>query len=250
MEHLKYILTILLVGFTTVTVQSQELMADDIIQKVDDNMSADTQVTLSEMVIHGKRKSRTITSKGYSEGKKKSFSEYLSPAREEGTKMLKLEDRLWIYSPSTDRTIQLSGHMLRQSVMGSDMSYEDMMEDRKLIDIYNSTIVATEELDGRQVWKLELIAKVDDATYHKRMIWVDQERFVPLKEELFAKSGQLLKKTTMSEITKIDGRWYPKKMNYKDMLKTGKGTDFIIKDIQFNPEIPEYIFNKSSLKKN
>ena len=54
----------------------------------------------------------------------------------------------------------------------------------------------------------------------------------------------------MSEITKINGRWYPKKMNYKDMLKTGKGTDFIVKEIQFNPKISEAIFNKSSLKKN
>ncbi|MGB0895829.1 MAG: outer membrane lipoprotein-sorting protein [Flavobacteriaceae bacterium] len=250
MNYLKYIFIATIIGLVPFTAHAQELTADEIIQKVDENMSADTQITLSAMVIHGKRNSRTITSRGYSEGKKKSFSEYLSPAREKGTKMLKLEDRLWIYSPSTDRTIQLSGHMLRQSVMGSDMSYEDMMEDRKLIDIYNSTIVATETLNDRQTWKLELIAKVEDATYHKRMIWIDQERYVPLKEELFAKSGQLLKKTTMSNITKIDGRWYPKKMNYKDMLKSGKGTDFLVKDIQFNPKIPVSIFNKSSLRKN
>ncbi|MDG1039577.1 MAG: outer membrane lipoprotein-sorting protein [Polaribacter sp.] len=250
MKNLKYSIAILCIGFLNISMQSQELTADKIIQKVDKNMSADTQITVSEMIIYGKRKSRTITSKGYSEGKMKSFSEYLSPAREAGTKMLKLEDRLWIYSPSTDRTIQLSGHMLRQSVMGSDMSYEDMMEDRKLIEIYNATIIATEILNERKTWKLELIAKVDDATYFKRIIWIDTERFVPLKEELFAKSGQLLKKTVMSEITKINGRWYPKKMNYKDMLKTGKGTDFIVKEIQFNPKISEAIFNKSSLKKN
>jgi hypothetical protein len=36
--------------------------------------------------------------------------------------MLKLGDQLWTFSPSTDRTIQIAGHMLRQSVMGSDMS--------------------------------------------------------------------------------------------------------------------------------
>ena len=250
MKHIKYILIAILIGFTSETITAQELTADDIIKKVDKNMSADTQISESAMVIHGKRKSRTITSKGYSKGEKNSFTEYLSPAREAGTKMLKLEDRLWIYSPSTDRTIQLSGHMLRQSVMGSDMSYEDAMEDRKLTEMYHSTILSEEVLDERNTWKLELIAKVDDATYHKRMIWVDQERFVPLKEELFAKSGQLLKKTTMSDIQQIDGRWYPKKMNYKDMLKTGDGTDFIVKDIQFNPEIPAYIFNKSSLKKS
>tara|TARA_R110002033_G_scaffold171215_1_gene218630 strand:+ start:7192 stop:8025 length:834 start_codon:yes stop_codon:yes gene_type:complete len=248
MRKFKYILTIIAITTGSFVIQAQNLSADEIINKVDDNMNSDTQIVVSDMVIYGKRNSRTITSKGYSEGYKKSFTEYLAPAREEGTKMLKLEDRLWIYSPSTDRTIQLSGHMLRQSVMGSDLSYEDMMEDRKLTEMYTSKILSEEVLDGRKTWKLELVAKVDDVSYHKRMIWIDQERFVPLKEELFAKSGQLLKKTTMSDITKIDGRWYPKKVNYKDMLKTGKGTDFIVKTIEFNPEIPEYIFNKGSLK--
>jgi len=223
--------------------------AELILQKVDDNMTSETKIIESEMVIHGRRNSRTVVSKGYSEGVDKSFTEYLSPAREKGTKMLKLEDRLWIYSPSTDRTIQLSGHMLRQSVMGSDLSYEDMMEDRKLVEVYNAEVVGEDTIDGRETWVLFLQAKVNDATYESRKIWIDTERYVPLKEELFAKSGQLLKMTVLSNVEQIDGRWFPKNINYKDMLKDGKGTDFIITDIQFDVEIPEYIFSKASLKK-
>ncbi|MFZ2896490.1 MAG: outer membrane lipoprotein-sorting protein, partial [Saprospiraceae bacterium] len=95
-------------------------------------------------------------------GDKRSFTEYLSPAREAGTKMLKLENQLWIYSPSTDRTIQISGHMLRQSVMGSDLSYEDMMDDRKLTDIYSAKVAGEETIDNRKTWVLELTAKVED----------------------------------------------------------------------------------------
>jgi hypothetical protein len=33
------------------------------------------------------------------------------------------------------------------------------------------------------------------------------------------------------------------------MLKDGKGTEFIIEEIEFNVPIPEYIFSKASLKK-
>jgi outer membrane lipoprotein-sorting protein len=247
---MKYILSIIAIAnlsFAFIVIKAPD--AKEILAKVDKNMSSENRITTSEMIIHGKRKSRTISSKSYSEGDKKSFTEYLSPAREKGTKMLKLEDRLWIYSPSIDRTIQLSGHMLRQSVMGSDLSYEDMMEDRKLLDIYTAKVISEEVIDDRETWKLELIAKVTDASYHKRIIWVDQERYVPLKEELYAKKGQLLKKTTLSDVTKVGSRWFPKKMNYKDMLKSGKGTDFIINDIQFNATIPEYLFTKGSLKK-
>jgi outer membrane lipoprotein-sorting protein len=223
--------------------------AKTILAKVDANMLSKSTITESQMVIRGRRTDRTITSVGYSEGEFKSFTEYLAPEREKGTKMLKLEDRLWIYSPSSDRTIQLSGHMLRQSVMGSDLSYEDMMEDRELLDMYNATVQREEVVDGRKTWVLELMAKVEDVSYHKRKVWIDQERFVPLKEELYAKSGQMLKKTIMSEITQIDGRWFPKRVNYKDMLKSGKGTDFVVLKIQFDVEIPSHIFTKASLRK-
>ncbi len=222
--------------------------AIDILKKIDQNMSSDNRVFESQMTIHGKRNSRTITSRSYSVGDKKAFTEYLSPARDQGTKMLKLVDQLWIYSPSTDRIIQISGHMLRQSVMGSDLSYEDMMDDRKLTDIYNAKVVETTLLDGRNVWVIELDAKTDNLAYAKRKMWVDTERFVPLKEDLFAKSGQLLKQSVMSDVINIDGRWFPTKIVYKDMLKDGNGTEFKITNIKFNQNIQEHMFSKAALK--
>jgi len=222
--------------------------AEEIIDRVDKNMSSTNRIFESTMTIKGKRSSQVITSKSYSVGDKKSFTEYLSPAREKGTKMLKLEKQLWIYSPSTDRTIQISGHMLRQSVMGSDLSYEDMMDDRKLIDVYNARVVGKDTIEGRNTWILELNAKVEDVAYAKRKIWIDTERYVPLKEELYAKSGQLLKRSTMSNVIKVDGRWFPATVVYKDMLKQGDGTEFKITKVKFNQEIPDYIFTKAALK--
>lgn len=222
--------------------------APEIIDRVDKNMSSDSRIFESSMTIHGPRSSRTITLKSYTVGDKKSFSEYLSPAREKGTKMLKLEDQLWIYSPSTDRIIQISGHMLRQSVMGSDLSYEDMMEDRKLTDVYTATVAGNEEIENRKTWILELTAKVPDVAYAKKKLWIDSERYVPLKEESYAKSGQLLKRSTMSDVIQISGRWFPTKIIYKDMLKQGNGTEFKITAIEFNKDIPEYIFTKAALK--
>ncbi len=222
--------------------------AEEILKKVETNISSDNRIFESSMTIHGSRTSRTITSKTYSEGDKQSFTEYLSPPREQGTKMLKLEKQLWIYSPSTDRTIQISGHMLRQSVMGSDLSYEDMMDDRKLTDIYSSKIKGNQIIDDRKTIILELTAKVPDVAYYSRKVWIDSERFVPLREELYAKSGQILKQTTLSDVRQIEGRWFPMTVVYKDMLKQGGGTEFKITSIKFNQKIPEYIFTKAALK--
>lgn len=220
-----------------------------ILEKIDENMLSSTKVIDGQMMVYGKRNTRTISFKSYSEGIDKSLTEYLAPAREKGTKMLKLKDNLWIYSPSADRTIQLSGHMLKQSVMGSDMSYEDMMEDRKMSDVYNAEVVAEKTIDERDCWVLELNAKVEDVAYERMKIWVDKQRFVPMKEELFAKSGQLLKTVLFTDIKKFGNRWYPTRINYKDMLRKGKGTDFIVDKMQFDVKIEDYILTKAALKR-
>jgi outer membrane lipoprotein-sorting protein len=222
--------------------------ANQILEKVDKNMSSKNRVFESEMIIHGRRSSRSITSISYSVGNKQSFTEYLSPARDQGTKMLKLENQLWIYSPSTDRTIQISGHMLRQSVMGSDLSYEDMMDDRKLTEVYSAKVTGNETIDGRNTYVLELTAKVADVAYHTQKIWVDSEYYVPLKQEMYAKGGQLLKRSTLSDVRQIQGRWFPMTIVYKDMLKEGSGTEFKMTSVKFDQEIPDYIFTKAALK--
>jgi len=163
--------------------------------------------------------------------------------------MLKLEDQLWIYSPDADRIIQIAGHMLRQSVMGSDLSYEDLMEDSRLTDRYNAKVTGTEIIDDRNCWVIQLTAFVPEIAYQGMKLWVDKDRFIPLREEMYAKSGTLLKRIELSDIELINGRWYPKKMLFKDMLKEGLGTEFVVEDIQFNAQIPDYIFSKASLKK-
>jgi outer membrane lipoprotein-sorting protein len=223
--------------------------ANEILKKVDQNLSSENRMMESTITIHGKRNSRTMTTRTYAVGDERAFTEYLSPARDAGTKMLKLENQLWIYSPGTDRTIQISGHMLRQSVMGSDLSYEDMMDDRKLTDTYAATIGGKDIIDGRETYIIYLEATVDDVAYHSQKMWVDTERFVPLKQEMYAKSGQLLKRLEMSNVEKVSGRWFPRTMVYKDMLKQGGGTEYSITKIELNVEIPEYIFSKAALKK-
>ena len=249
------LITILLGGSLPASARSSQPAAqqpaqsgETILRKVDQNLSSKNRVFESTMIIHGRRSTRNITSKSWSEGDKKSFSEYLSPAAEAGTKMLKLEGQLWIYTPAADRTIQISGHMLRQSVMGSDLSYEDMMDDRKLTDIYDSKVTGKDTLQGRDVIVLELTARVTDVAYHRQKMWIDAERFIPLRQEMYAKSGQLLKRIELSDVERIQGRWFPKTMIYKDMLKEGKGTEFRITRIQFDATIPEHVFSKASLR--
>jgi outer membrane lipoprotein-sorting protein len=220
-----------------------------ILNKVDENNYAKTRIAVSEMVIHLARNTRTVRAKSWVSGSDKSFTEFLYPPRDAGTKMLKLGDELWTYTPSTDRTIKISGHMLRQSVMGSDLSYDDMMEDHKLIDQYDATVAGDDTVLGRECWMLELTARSADVSYHSRKIWVDKERYVPLRENRYAKSGKLLKTTEVLGVSQRQGRWVADRVSFKDALKAGLGTEFVLDSIRFDAAIPEHVFSKASLRK-
>ena len=241
---------VVLLFFNFLFGQSDDVSVQDIIQAMDENLNAKSRVMTSKMIVHGRRSSRTIESRNWVVGIDQAFTEYLSPPREAGTKMLKLYDKLWTYSPQTDRVIQISGHMLRQSVMGSDMSYNDMMEDRPLEELYKATLEGSVLIDGRDHWIMHLEAKVKGLSYPKRRAWIDKEFLLPMKEELYAKSGKLLKTSTMDGIKKVQGRWFPSRFIFKDELKrNSKGTEWLIDDIEFDVDIPESRFSKAKLRK-
>ena len=230
--------------------QSDDMTVQDIIKAMDNNLNAKNRVITSKMVVHGRRSSRTIESRNWVVGINQAFTEYLSPPREAGTKMLKLDDKLWTYSPQTDRVIQISGHMLRQSVMGSDMSYNDMMEDRPLEELYEATLEGSVGINGRDHWIMLLTAKRKGLSYPLRRAWIDKEYLLPMREELYAKSGKLLKTSTMSDIRKVQGRWFPSQFNFKDELKrNSKGTEWVIDEIAFDVDIPASRFSKAMLRK-
>jgi len=221
---------------------------DEILKRIDRNMASDSRHIVSKMVIHGVRTDRTIVSESWSVGEDSAYTEYLSPEREKGTKMLRLDDKLWVFSPGTDRTIQLAGHMLRKSVMGSDLSYEDMMNDPNFRNKYDAVVTESEKYQDTDCWVLELTANSPDVSYYMRKIWVDKSKYIPLKEELYAKSGTLLKRTEISDIKKIGNRWYPGKITFKDMLMKGDGTEFIIEKIDFDVKVPEHLLSKAALR--
>ena len=237
-------------SFTFLFAQADDISVQDIIKAMDNNLNAKSRVMTSKMVVHGRRASRTIESRSWVVGIDLAFTEYLSPPREAGTKILKDGDKLWTYSPQTDRVIQISGHMLRQSVMGSDMSYNDMMEDRPLMDLYEATLESSVEINGRDHWIVLLTAKAKGLSYPMRRAWIDKEYLLPMKEELYAKSGKRLKTSTMDGIKKVQGRWFPSRFIFKDELKrNSKGTEWIIEEIEFDTEIPDSRFLKAGLRK-
>lgn len=120
----------ILIAILAMLLPAQKPTAGEILKAIDRNMISNTVKSTTRMVVHSRRSSRTVESINYAKGNSSFYSEYTAPPREKGTKMLKLGNDLWIYDPGSDRTVQISGNMLKQAVMGSDLSYEDFMEEK------------------------------------------------------------------------------------------------------------------------
>ncbi|HHU82570.1 MAG TPA: outer membrane lipoprotein-sorting protein [Firmicutes bacterium] len=223
------------------------LTVEEIIKRRDDNEYFETARVEAEMVIINRNRRIVKTMTSYAQGDN-GLVVFTNP-RDRGTKFLKRGDDLWMFFPDAEDLVKISGHMLNQGIMGSDFSYQDVMEADRLTDLYQFELVGEEELNGRPCYVLEgTAAPGKEVSYYRRKAWIDQERFVGLKEELYARSGRLLKVATVTRVQEIEGRWYPLESVMEDKLRKDTRTEFIIKKIEFNPEIPEGTFTLENLR--
>jgi outer membrane lipoprotein-sorting protein len=237
-----------LLAFFTPYLGADDLSPEAILQRIDSNMVFQTARSEVEMVmtIGGRTLTKTLVSQ--SRGSEQSFIEILSPPRDKGTKILKLDGVIRIYYPSAERVMRLSGHMLRQSMMGSDFSYEDMTERAQgLTALYRVVLDGEESVQGRPCHRLVLTAREDGLTYHVRKIWVDCTLYLGLREELYARSGKLLKVLTVDEVKSFEGRHYPVKVTMEDRLRKGSKTVMRVSAIEFNVNIPPDTFSERNL---
>lgn len=228
---------------------TKKMTADDIIKAMDKNMVFDSRKTTSVMRIHKRGRTREKKMLSYSKGQDTSYSVFLSPARDKGIKYLKIGDNLWMYLPSAEKVVKISGHMLRQSMMGSDFSYEDMLEARSMRENYNTKLLGTAKVGKHDCYILELNQKKPGQTYPKRKYWITKKHLVPVKSEMYAASGRLLKVMSMSKIKMYSGRAYPTKIRMENKLKRGTWTEVEMKDIAFKVELPNQIFSLRNLQR-
>ncbi len=239
-------LVLLLVLNLSIVGAASELTGAAIMERVDANMHFESSHSTMEMVIQSGRREMVKEMIIWSEGED-SLVEFTNPG-DRGTKYLKLDDELWMFFPDAEDLVRISGHMLRQGFMGSDMSYEDMMVSDKLTELYSFELVGEETLGDRQTYVVEAKAQEGaEVSYAQRRVWVDTDSFVPWREELYAVGGRLLKVMEILETAEIDGRTYPMEMAVEDKLKQDSRTYVRVKDIEFDVDIPDDLLSLDSL---
>jgi outer membrane lipoprotein-sorting protein len=223
--------------------------AAEILRRVDANLTFNTAWTRARMTIHYRAGDiRTLEFESWASGQTRSFLEFTAPARDAGSRFLRLEGVMWYYLPRVGKSVRIQGHMLRQGLMGSDFSLGDATENPRLVEVYDAVIEADSTLDGRAVRVLHLTAKSDDVSYASRRAWIDAERWVPLREERYARGGRLLVTVTLGDVRQVGGRWYPFRIEMDNALQTDTRTVLETVELRLDLDVPERYFTLRHLE--
>ncbi|MEK7268591.1 MAG: outer membrane lipoprotein-sorting protein, partial [Nitrospirota bacterium] len=125
---------------------------------------------------------------------------FLFPGDVEGTGYLQVqhydgEDDMWIYLPALKKVRRLVANNKKDSFVGSDFSYGDIL--LPVVDTYMYTLHRSETLDGEDCWVIESVPASEqikkDYGYAKKTLWIRKSNFMEKKVEYFDAAGRPLK---------------------------------------------------------
>ncbi|MBN2538039.1 outer membrane lipoprotein-sorting protein [candidate division WOR-3 bacterium] len=225
------------------------LTADEIVARLDENTVAGSMRYEAKMTISLGGQVRTKEFRGWGEGADKAYIEFTAPARDRDTRFLKLGDEMWMWLPEVGKSTKLAGHMLRQSLMGSDFSYSDAAGNARLRDDYSAELAGTDTAGGKTTVVLELTALRPDVDYARQRAWVDTAGFIPRRVEYYAASGKLLKEMRVEDFRRIAGRNFPTRVRMVNRLRSDTWTEMEFTEIELDVTVPPGVFDKSYLER-
>ena len=222
------------------------LSAEEIVRKMEENQVHESARSEGRMIINDRFGEKIITFVSWSRGEEKTLLEFTS-RQERGQKILRTEDELYLYFPDAAEVIRLQGAALRDSVLGSDFSYEDMTGEGDALEDYRVELLGTEEVEGEECYKIKMDAKSRSVPYPSQIVWIDTELFVFRKVHKFSLSGKLLKEMFATDFMRKSGKYIPVRMVMKDAMKRNSSTEFHIEELDLEADVPESTFSIEEL---
>jgi hypothetical protein len=180
----------------------------------------------------------------------RSVSIVIEPTRDKGICMLAYsyaasskDDDNWLYLPILSKVKRLVANSEDNDESGSFFGSEFSIEDigTRKIDDYTYKLIEENTYSNRPVWVIELIPTAERANktkYGKIILWLDKERSIILKQDLYNRNSILFKQLTTNNIENIDNVWVARRAEMNNLL-TRRITIMELTDIAYNIEIPD-----------
>ncbi|MGH8076093.1 MAG: outer membrane lipoprotein-sorting protein [Lysobacter sp.] len=156
----------------------------------------------------------------------------------------------WVYLPvlsKVKRIVSVADSGESGAVFGSEVSAEDA-DVRKVRD-YTYKLLGEDTYRGRAVWKIELTptdSRRKRSFYGRIVAYVDKERFIVLKEDLYDRSGRHYKQYTVLDVKQIGKVWLATKAAMNNLTKR-RITTWEDPNIVLNVDIDEEFLSQRSL---
>jgi hypothetical protein len=244
MKVSNYLTIIVLVLVLGLSVHGYSLTADDILRKMDDHLLIRNNFEMTirvESFINNHYENSTVM-KGYVNNGKMTALAFLEPSNMKGRKIAIKDNDMWFIVPNVKKPIRITAS---QRLMGG-ISYGDIAG-VSYAEGYNAKLNGEESVAGMnsngtksdvsKCLVLELSAKETGmgTQYHKINVWVEQQDFLPVKADFFARSGKKMMTVYYTAPNEWQGKIILTKMFLFDQINTNKYFSMEYFDIKTTP---------------
>lgn len=173
-----------------------------------------------------------------------------APADIDGTALLTFshktgDDDQWLYLPALARVKRISSSNKSGPFVGSEFAYEDISSQE--VEEYSYRYLRDEDLEGKAAFVIERYPVDKRSGYTRQVVWIDQAEYRTLKIDFFDRKDELLKTLELSGYERfLEAYWRPAQMQMVNH-QTGKSTDLLWTNYQFQTGLEESDFNRASL---
>lgn len=186
------------------------------------------------------------------------FLRFLSPADIADTTTLLIEhsdvnDDMWIYLPALKKVRRLVTANKRDSYVGTDFSYGDMIGHK--VGDWKHRLLRDEIVEGQGCHVIESRPEnanvQSESGYSRRVSWVRKDNFVLIRSEAYDESDQLLKVYQAEDVQFVDpaaGRWQPMFMEMRN-VQSGHQTAVELRNYQVTQGLGDEAFTTRAMEK-
>ncbi|MBN1633810.1 MAG: outer membrane lipoprotein-sorting protein [Ignavibacteria bacterium] len=245
---MKYIISALI--FFIICNLSLAQTAEEIIRKSEDLIKGNSAHGTFQMNVVTPDYTRTLKMESWWVGNDKALIVIKSPKKEAGNKTLKIKNEMWNYLRNTETTIKVPPSMMLQSWNGSDFTNDDLVRESNLSEDYYTEIVAIEQMNGEEYWKIKLDPKPNaTVVWGKLYYWVMKKNYLPAIIQYYDEKGNLIREMHFSNVKKFGKRRIPSVWTMYKKTEEGYYTSFKILSTKFDIKIDDRIFSFEELEK-
>jgi len=199
--------------------------------------------------------------KNYGEDLKdtKNVTIVLEPAAERGIGMLSFayddtarDNETWLYLSALGRVKRIaSGNSDDDtepaSLFGSEFTTEDT--DTGKLEEYTINILEETTEAERPVWKIEMIPNEERARksrYSRTVSYIDKERYVPLRSEMYDQYGKEVKRMLASRVELVNDVWMSRSLTMMNLV-TNRLSNMAILEIHTGIEVDDEFLTQRTL---